>query len=95
MIRNHESVPRELNYVHQNKFGFNKVAEQSPVPWELRFDRIKSAVLSIKLLVPKFHRFEEKKSFYIKIYSYIKYVENRTCSLYTLDDISLRHNFNT
>lgn len=87
MIRNHESVPRELNYVHQNKFGFNKVAEQSPVPWELRFDRIKSAVLSIKLLVPKFHRFEENKPFYIKIYSYIKYVENRTCSLYTLDDI--------
>lgn len=91
MIRNHESVPRELNYVHQNKFGFNKVAEQSPVPWELRFDRIKSAVLSIKLLVPKFHRFEKKNlSFYIKIYSYIKYVENRTCSVYTLDDI--RHN---
>lgn len=91
MIRNHESVLRELNYVHQNKFGFNKVAEQSPVPWELRFDRIKSAVLSIKLLVPKFHRFEKKTlSFYIKIYSYIKYVENRTCSVYTLDDI--RHN---
>lgn len=65
MIRNHESVLRELNYIHQNKFGFNKVAQQSPVPWELRFDRIKSAVLSIKLLVPKFHRFEEKKPVFL------------------------------
>lgn len=70
MIRNHESVLRELNYVHQNRFGFNKVAKQSPVPWELRIDRIKSGVLSVKLLVPKFQRFGGKKlSSYIKIYT--------------------------
>lgn len=33
---------------------------------------------------------KKKMLFYIKVYTYIKYVENRTCSLYTLDDI--RHN---